>query len=742
MIQILYSLPPFLTASLLAALALLTLVRSPLHRVNRLFVALCLLGGLLNVDILYQLNASSAESALRVSRLLHLAHPFVLPVFVHFFHAYLKINSRRWLVVAVYVWAGVLAACSQGDLVVAAMQRFSHGFAGHGGPLYPMMAAGAVFVTFYNTALLMGAIRREKRSVQKNKLKYIFAGFVSLALLTCLNLLTRYGIALYPPGNFGFIPLAVFAAGLFRYDLLDMGQLLRKSLLYTVLTAMLTLVYASIVVLLQSAFAASDLAGAVWMPAILLAVIAFVFGPMKSEVQSLLDRLFRRSQLDYRRTILQASRTMASVLDYDKIKALLEETIIGGMQVSHCALFIRNSHHHRYDLFASVGHGSTLKKGHPVAADDDLIQCLMATRAPLVRHQWLARQPGRGARAMLAVMAALDAEVVLPLIFKDRLNGWIVLGEKRSGHIYSREDLDLLVILGHQSAVALENGSAYAALHALNRDLEAKVAERTRHLQQALAEKERTQEQLVRAESLASIGQLVAGVAHELNNPLASVTSLLQSTLEDLESWQAGDFPDAEMIDDLHFADRELARAKSIVASLLGLARQTQTYEERVDLSVVVQDALRVLHNQHKGERLRIDTRFDPDLPPVLGNYANLGQVAINILKNAIQAADPMDGRIDLRTRFERQGGEVVFECRDNGAGIDSAIRKDIFKPFFTTKPVGRGTGLGLYLCHGIVTRHGGSIDLQPAGNVGTLATVRLPAVESEGGAAGPDGTA
>jgi len=113
------------------------------------------------------------------------------------------------------------------------------------------------------------------------------------------------------------------------------------------------------------------------------------------------------------------------------------------------------------------------------------------------------------------------------------IDGFIVLGEKKSDEMYSVEDLDLLETLCLSSALAIENARAYQALNNLNRTLEIRVAERTRDLQKALEEKERTQERLIRSESLASLGQLVAGAAHELNNPLASVTSLLQSTVEE-----------------------------------------------------------------------------------------------------------------------------------------------------------------------------------------------------------------
>jgi len=188
---------------------------------------------------------------------------------------------------------------------------------------------------------------------------------------------------------------------------------------------------------------------------------------------------------------------------------------------------------------------------------------------------------------------------------------------------------------------------------------------------------------------------------------------------------------DQDLIDDLRFADKELGRARLIVASLLGLSRQTQTYEEAVNLNLVIQDALRILYNQYKGRDIEIVENYDPDLPDVRGNFANLGQVAMNIIKNGIQAVEGKKGVISLRTRFDNDTKQVVFECEDNGSGISKSHRQDIFKPFFTTKEVGKGTGLGLYVCHEIIQKHGGAITVEDSDGQGARFVIKLPVMEA-----------
>jgi two-component system NtrC family sensor kinase len=647
-------------------------------------------------------------------------------LYIHFFHAFLGIDTRRWLVTSAYGGAVVLAAMAPSELIIASSHRFPFGFFGQAGPAYIVMAAGAASATVYNLWLVYGALRNEKRTIEKNKLQYVFLGFGTLGLLSSLNILPMYGVAVYPPGAFGFLPMTVFAAGVFKYDLLGLDMLIRKSVLYSLLMGALTAIYALVVIGVQSIFAEMRWADSLFFPVALFILITFLFGPLKSRIQVVVDAAFDKGRYEYRQTIKQASQTIASALDYPAISQLMQKTLVNGMRVGNCTLFVRDPQADRYVALAKAG--ESFKHAPPALAIDARISHYFHRNpGPIRKQQLMGNIANATCHAVLTEMEWLHAELVLPMRFKAEINGLLVLGEKRSGYLYTNEDLDLLETLCHQSALAIENARAYNALDELNRSLESKVVARTADLQNALEEKERTQEQLIRSESLAALGQLVAGVAHELNNPLASVTSLLQSTVEDLQAWDANAPPDEDLIDDLHFADKELARAKSIVASLLGLARQTQTYAEQVDLNAVVRDALRILHNQYKHASLTLVEALAPELPSVQGNFANLGQVVLNIIKNAIQAVAGRTGRIELTTEFISNQNDVIFQCRDNGPGIDPMLRQDVFKPFFTTKPVGQGTGLGLYISHEIVRRHNGTISIESDVTSGTCLTVRLP---------------
>ncbi len=723
-----YSIPPLLTLICFLALAALMILRGPRTQTNLLFFTICILGSFLYFDILFAFNAHSKDAALRISRTDHFFIVYLFPVYIHFFHAYLNISGRKWLIKAAYVYAFILMCFTPTPFYIASMQKHYFGYFARGGVLYPFFGLAGLLVTLYVLIQIYQAIRLETSSSHKNRLKYLFAGFGIMGLMNGLNVFTINGYSLYPPGNLSFIPLTLFAVGLFKHDLLDMGILIKKSLIYSFLTAFLTCLYALLIIMVNAVFKDVRFSDSIYFPVFYFVLIAFVFGPLKTIVQNFVDRIFYKGRYDYRKTIKHVSRMIVSVLDYNAITKLLTDTVVDKMLVEYCSVFLTEPSKHHFVNFSVCAKQDNLDQPVTWRKESALVEFMKTHHRPVIKRKIAMLVPTADKKDVLSDLEILNAEIALPLLFKEQLYGFIILGEKRSGHLFTQEDLDLLETLSSQTALALENARSYKIIEDLNKDLENKVEERTRALKEALSEKERTQNQLIRSESLAAIGQLVAGVAHELNNPLTTVTSLVQATIEDIEQQDSESSLDADMIDDLKFADKELDRARSIVSSLLGLSRQTQTYSEAVDINLVVKDALRILYNQYKHCELNIVETYGQDLPDIKGNFANLGQVALNIIQNAIQAVMDMKGTIFLSTHFDVNTRQVVFLCKDTGPGIPEDIREDIFKPFFTTKSVGKGTGLGLYICHEIIVKHDGTLKHQKSNGPGAVFEVRLPA--------------
>lgn len=723
----LYSIPPLLTLVCYVALGGLVLHRGLKILVNKLLFLICLAGTFLYLDILIIFNTRSEAVALITSRLDHCCVVFTIPLFVHFFRAYLNISGHRWALWLAYMYSIALMPFALTPLLIEDMQRHTFGYFARGGPLYPLIGAGAAMALLYCLFWIGRAIHREKSSIQKNKLKYLCAGFAFMGVLTGLNVLPILGYPVYPPGTFSFIPLTIFAVGLFRYDLLDMGVLLRKSLLYSLLTAFLICIYSLLVIFANATLARYAFESSISFNLLFFLIVATIFGPAKAAMQHFLDRLFHRTRYDYGKTIRDLGQTIVSTLNVATIAIRLSDTVVDRLMLNGCRLFLKNNKKVYFQAVSAECNNGCLTAEATLSLQSALIQFMKRELGPVIKPKLLELSHDTVAEAALKDMDAIAADVVLPLVFNKKLNGFIMFGQKKSGELFSSEDIDLLTALAMQTSVAIENATSYRRLDDLNKNLELRVEQRTKALQKALLDKEKTQEQLVRSESLASIGLLVAGTAHELNNPLASAISLIQSTVEDLARPGACVSGDNQIVPDLLLAGRELTRAKTIIASLLGLSRQTRTYGEKVDLDAVIVDTVRVLKNQFKPACPQITTMLNGSLPRITGNYAGLGQVAVNLVRNALQAASEVDGVVRLSTYYDPKKHHVVFSCQDTGPGITREVRKDMFKPFFTTKQVGKGTGLGLYICHEIIQKHNGCIGIKSRPGKGAHFQVRLP---------------
>lgn len=726
-VSYLHVVPPICGFGILFSLALISFLRGRRNPTNLLFSVICLMGGIINADVALVSLIPDKTIALCVDRWTYFFFVFSIPVFIQFVHAFLDIRHRTWLVVSAYAASIMFLPFVHTPHFISSLQMFSFGAIAKAGPVYHLFSGVVGFAMIYCLYVLAAAIRRSRDVARRNRIQYILFGMGFSALLISLNMLPVSGFNIYPLGNFSFIPAIVLAFGVLKYDLLDLGVLIRKGTIYFLLTGVLTLVYVIAIYLFHLFFIGASGRHPVLLPMVLALIIVLLFNPLKARIQVLIDRLFFRGRYDYRHLLRTVSGSLAELLRYDQIERLLLETIVETLQVHRAGMAIFQRDGEAISAFSQDDQGRRRKDPLPFGSEHPLLQWLQGTGQPLVKSQvaGLEMRADRKEQVKTA-FDLLQAVLLIPFMSSKRLVGFFYLSEKKSGEIFVHEDMELLTTMANQSVTAIKNAQSYEALDALNQALEEKVAERTRDLQNALAEKERTQQQLIQSESLAAIGQLVAGTAHELNNPLAGASSLIQSALEALRTNQDPDQRE-ELLEDLQFALKELQRAAAIVRSLLGLSRQTQTYLEPVQLNLVLEDALRVLHNQYKHFDVEIVKRYSENLPEIGGNFANLGQVFINIIKNALQSLPGGKGKIELETVYLEDQDAVQVECRDSGQGIPENHLKDIFKPFFTTKEVGQGTGLGLYICHEIVQRHEGCITARSEAGRGTTITVMLP---------------
>ena len=233
------------------------------------------------------------------------------------------------------------------------------------------------------------------------------------------------------------------------------------------------------------------------------------------------------------------------------------------------------------------------------------------------------------------------------------------------------------------------------------------------------AERDRTNltEQLHHADRLATIGQLAAGVAHELNEPLAAVLGLAQL------SRKAAQVP-KHVVEDLEKIIEAALHARDVIRNLLLFARSVPPARTKVRVNDLVEEALALLEVRRAGTGVELIRSFEDGLPDLTADPSQIRQVLVNLLVNAVQAM-PEGGRLEVQTR--RDAEHLIVAIIDTGVGMSAGVRKRLFTPFFTTKDVGEGTGLGLAVASGIVGSHGGTIHVESEEGHGSRFEVRLP---------------
>jgi two-component system NtrC family sensor kinase len=280
-----------------------------------------------------------------------------------------------------------------------------------------------------------------------------------------------------------------------------------------------------------------------------------------------------------------------------------------------------------------------------------------------------------------------------------------------------------LIFASHQWA----DGNLDYRVDATQKDEIAELAETFNLMASSLKErderlKEYTHQQIMKSERLATIGQLAAGVAHEINNPLGAILMYSHLSLEEMET-------EDPRRKNLEKVAAEATRCKNIVRGLLDFARQSEPNVKEADANEIIRRTLSVLQNQAQFQNITITIALCNSLPKAMMDNGQIQQVFTNIILNAAEAIDGQ-GEINIATRTAEGGRFIEIEFTDTGHGISLENIEKIFDPFFTTKEVGRGTGLGLAVSYGIIARHQGTVEVESNPGEGTTFIVRLPLKE------------
>jgi two-component system, NtrC family, sensor kinase len=683
-------------------LAVVALAADSRDRRNRAFAAFAGALAVWNLGVVGLRSAGTPAAALRWEWLIHVAIALVPAFFVQYVLAFLGRRAERSrLLTVTYLLAGAFVLLTPTRWFMAGVQPTVWGYAPVPGPaygpflvyLYGFLIGGAVRLTL-ETQRLRGALVTRARWIAAGLAVSLFGGaFDFVRFVAGWERLYPIGI----PANMVF-GLALGVA-IVRYRLVDISVFVRRTVLY----ALSSLALAPFLIIAVNAVARAqrgDRAGS--LLASLIAAGALAAGvPLLRKLESLLARVMFHREHGVSNALLELSDALNEVSDTASVAGVLTRGLVTEIPLRSAGLYVPEAPTGRFwGIERHVALGDDVE-ALPETVDAALVEWLAAHQTIFVAEDEILAGP-----AMAEVAAALHTvhiALAVPVVEDDALAAIVLVGEKRSGAAFRRDELDLLTAVAANAGIALRNARLYD-------DLRRRIEE----VQSAHA-------QLAQSAKLAALGELAASVAHEVNNPLMVIIANADRLRRDL----AGNTNAQTRLTTIL---EQSQRAANILRRLLDFARRREPALGPLDIREILQRALDLMAVRIAHGRVVLDVAHIDDARHVIGDRDQLTQVFVNLFNNALDAM-PHGGVLSVRTETRSAAGIPCFSVSvsDTGIGISTEELPHVFLPFFTTKPEGKGTGLGLSVSLGIVRRHEGTMEVTSEKGKGTTFVVSLP---------------
>ncbi|MDI6762097.1 MAG: GAF domain-containing protein [Thermodesulfobacteriota bacterium] len=399
---------------------------------------------------------------------------------------------------------------------------------------------------------------------------------------------------------------------------------------------------------------------------------------------------------------------LMETLDIDEILRLVLEGVIKNIGFDRARLYLVNERRDVLECKMAVGVDVEKIKGIELPLDPE---ASIVSRSVIEKKPYTipdARMDPR-VNPVLKEKFNLHSLVVIPLFTKEKALGAIAADHTEPGRRLTQETLDSVMTFAQQAGLAIQNASMYQELKNFSVQMEEKI-------QKTTADLRKTEAQLIRSEKLAALGQLAAGIAHEIRNPLTSINILIHSLRERLPS-------ENSQQEDLKVIEEEIHRMNEIVDQFLRFAKPASPFLEKTDVLSIVEETLQLLRLQIEKQRIVVEKEFQA-LPMIQMDREQMKQAMLNLLLNAIQAM-PEGGQLTLKGQNSKEGQWIHLSIEDSGMGISPEDIDQLFDPFFSTKE--GGIGLGLSITHRIIDQHHGKMEVENAPEKGTIFTVWLP---------------
>jgi len=674
----------FVSAAANLGLGLVVLLNKPQRRINRMAAFV------LSTLVLWQFFAAlgysvhDMEKAFLFAGIAYSANAFMPAALLHFCCLVLR-NSREYRpsplrLILLYLPSFIFVFLFNSGLMIAG--REPHWW-GYGGLYSRWFFLYAIWFCLMGVLILWNlfmAVRESLDYNRKNHMQYFLVA-ISIPYLCGAIFDISYpaitGHNIFPVAAEATVLMnIIFAVGIIRHQLLDIKIVLNRAFVYAVLSGTIMIFYLGSVFLVDRLSILLLGKTGKWTGAVVTLLAASIFSPLKRKIQRYADRLFYKDIYDYQQIADDFSRSVTSVLSMDTLMEIIKEKVRNSLRLKDVELFVEVSEDTNSDKYKS-----------------DILQYMKECREVMPAVQFVEKM--KDAESILPSSGG----IVVPLISGgEEMLGIMFCGEKISGEPFRKEDIRLLSVLGRQAGLAIKNAMLFE-------ELEKKKSE--------LIE---MYEKLLRNKRLASLGEISAGIAHELRNPL----SIIKGSVQVLKEVGQSEGIHKEMVNIIQY---EVANLECTINDFLTFASPPRPNPRVVMLNALIEETVTAWQIQLGSNRYTVKTVFDKKVTSICVDPIQFRQVLFNILNNARDAMGN-EGEITIETR-NNDSNEVEVIVSDNGPGIEDEIKERIFVPFFTTKT--KGTGLGLAIVRQIVEANSGSISVESEYGRGASFIMKFP---------------
>jgi signal transduction histidine kinase len=544
---------------------------------------------------------------------------------------------------------------------------------------------------YWGTENLIQSLRTTRIPRQKLQIKYLIFGMVAMAIAgTIINLLNYFLKLGWPifflASLYSILVSLFFAIALIKYQLLDIHLLIRGGILYSSISGLILAVYILIIKNIGEEISQRAYGRSLIVESAMILALVFMLRPFQRKVGDWIDRFFYMERVRFRTKLSEFSRTLTELVDLDEVGQTTVHFITQTLHVDSVLFFFLKSEANAYrPIFGPPPYDEMrYSSEHPFVKRVE-----KNGRAVDLEHL----KGGEGAVEEIDNLIEKGWVAVTPIFIKERLLGYILLGKKRTEKDYTVEELELLEAFSNQAALAISRALIY-------RDMSLK------------------DKQIMQAEKMAAIGELAAGIAHEIRNPLGIISGSAE-TVRKHENQKIREEMTGYILE-------ESTRINKLISTFLDFARPKEPKLAKCDLGEVLEKTLLLLSPQAKTQGVEIRKEIPQGPFQASVDPDQMRQAFTNLGINALEAM-PEGGILKINVSENAQN-RVSIRFIDTGNGIPKEAQSKIFDPFFTTKE--GGTGLGLSIAHRIVTQHGGNLGVEGGEGKGSIFAITLPLVK------------